>query len=181
MYEALREAPCLMMAREELPAGPPAEPIGFEDFFDAEHDSLFRALWLVTRNRHEAEDLMQDAFLRVWERWDRVGSLKDPVGYLYRTAMNGFRQSYRRAKLAVRRTAGLTPVDDGLAQVEARDEAIRAMATLSRRQRAVVVLTDLLGYRSDETAQILGLRPSTVRMHLSRAHAALKKTMIEAT
>src|SRR5687768_18221933 len=59
----------------------------FETFYGAESQLLFRRLWLVTGNRAEAEELMQDAFLRVWERWDRVGAMDDPVGYLYRTAM----------------------------------------------------------------------------------------------
>ena len=47
----------------------------------------FAALWLVTRNSHEAEEIMQDAFLKLWERWDRVNQMDDPTGYLYRTAM----------------------------------------------------------------------------------------------
>src|SRR5438874_8789087 len=46
--------------------------VDFESFFLAHHLRLFRALWLMTRNRHEAEEIMQDAFLRVWERWERV-------------------------------------------------------------------------------------------------------------
>ena len=62
----------------------------FETFYQAEARTLFRRLWLVTGNRAEAEELMQDAFLRVWERWDRVGGMDDPLGYLYRTAMNLF-------------------------------------------------------------------------------------------
>ena len=53
-------------------------PVDFESFFLAHHLRLFRALWLMTRNRHEAEEVMQDAFLRVWERWDRVATLPDP-------------------------------------------------------------------------------------------------------
>ena len=46
--------------------------VQFEAFFEAEKDQLYLALCLVTRNRHEAEDLTQDAFLRVLERWNRV-------------------------------------------------------------------------------------------------------------
>jgi DNA-directed RNA polymerase specialized sigma24 family protein len=42
----------------------------------------------MTRNGHEAEEVMQDPFLRLWERWSRVRDEPDPVGYLYRTAMN---------------------------------------------------------------------------------------------
>ncbi len=149
----------------------------FEEFFLRERTGLFGALCLVTRNRHEAEDLVQDAFVRVLERWERVSLMDDPRGYLYRTAMNAFRSRYRRAFLAAKRTLGVTPADDGIAAVDARDAAVRALATLSPRQRVAVVLTDLLGYPSKEAARMLGIRASTVRMHTSRAHAALKETM----
>lgn len=64
------------------------EPIAFEDLFALEHRRLFGALCLITRDPHEAEDIGQEAFVRVPERWDRVGSMVDPVGYLYRVAMN---------------------------------------------------------------------------------------------
>ena len=43
---------------------------------------------------------MQEAFVRVWERWDRVAGVEDPVGYLFRTAMNLHRSALRRALLA---------------------------------------------------------------------------------
>ena len=77
----------------------------FEEFYEVEHSDLFAALWLVTRNRQEAEEIMQDAFLKLWERWDHIAGLDDPTGYLYRTAMNGFRNRSRRAALALRKTA----------------------------------------------------------------------------
>lgn len=154
-----------------------AVPLSFEEFFQREKAGLYGALCLVTRNRHEAEELTQDAFVRVLERWDRVGAMEDPRGYLYRTAMNAFRSRYRRTMLGSKRTLGLTRPDDAMATVDARDAAVRALATLSPRQRAAVVLTDLLGFPSEEAARMLGIRASTVRMHVSRAHAALKETM----
>jgi RNA polymerase sigma factor (sigma-70 family) len=116
-------------------------------------------------------------FVRVLEHWDRVGSMDDPRGYLYRTAMNGVRSRYRRAVLGAKRTLGVTRPDDEMAAVDARDSTVRALATLSPRQRAAVVLMDLLGLPSEEVAKMLGIRASTVRMHTSRAHAALKETM----
>jgi len=58
----------------------------FERFFSAETDLLFRRLCLVTGNRAEAEEIAQEAFLKVWERWDRVAGMDDEVGYLYRVA-----------------------------------------------------------------------------------------------
>ena len=72
-------------------------------FFRAQSPSLYARLCLITGNRAEAEELSQDAFLKVWERWDRVADLEEPVAYLYRTAMNLFRTRYRRALLALRK------------------------------------------------------------------------------
>lgn len=151
--------------------------VQFEAFFEAEKDQLYRALCLVTRNRHEAEDLTQEAFIRVLERWDRVVGVDDPHGYLYRTAMNVFRRHYGRALRTAKRSMHLVPTDDEIAEIDERDAAVRALAGLSPRQRAAVVLVDLLGFRSEEAARMLGIRPSTLRMHASRAHAVLKETM----
>jgi RNA polymerase sigma-70 factor (ECF subfamily) len=156
-------------------AAPPV--VKFEAFFEAEKDQLYRALCLVTRNRHEAEDLTQDAFIKLLERWDRVAELEDPRGYLYRTAMNGFRRRYGRALRTAKRSMRLVPADDQIAVIDERDAAVRVLAGLTARQRAAVVLVDLLGFRSEEAARILGIRASTLRMHASRAHAALKETM----
>lgn len=150
----------------------------FEAFFEEEHADLFGALYLITRNRHEAEEIMQDAFLNLWERWEKVSSLADPVGYLYRTALNLFRKRWRRASLALRRTAGLAAPDDEIALIEMRVDVIRAMAPLSPRQRAAIVLTDLLGYSSDEAGSMMGIAPATVRMHASRGRAALADRLV---
>ena len=66
---------------------------------------------------------MQEAFVRVWDRWGRVGSMEDPVGYLYRTAMNAFRSARRRAVRAARRTIRSEARSDELSAVEDRDTA----------------------------------------------------------
>jgi RNA polymerase sigma factor (sigma-70 family) len=149
----------------------------FEEFFGRERDDLYRTLWLVTRNRFEAEELTQEAFVRVLEHWDRVSAMEEPRAYLYRTAMNVFRTGYARARLAARRSMGLVPDDDAMGAIDDRDETVRALAVLSPRQRAAVVLTDMLGFPSEEAAKMLGIRASTLRMHASRARAALKETM----
>src|SRR5687767_6846495 len=92
--------------------------VDFNVFFEREKAALFRALCLVTRNRFEAEELTQDAFLSLYERWDRVGAMDDPSGYLYRTAMNAFRSWHRRSALAAKRTIGLTRADDSIAMID---------------------------------------------------------------
>src|SRR5947207_2305974 len=71
----------------------------FEAFFDANHVRMLRALYLVTGSRAAAEDVLQEAFLKVWQRWDRVRRMDDPVGYLYRTGLNTARSRRRRRLL----------------------------------------------------------------------------------
>jgi RNA polymerase sigma-70 factor (ECF subfamily) len=156
--------------------GVPGRAQDFEDFFEAWHRPLYRALWLVTRNRHEAEEVMQDAFLKVWERWDRVGSMESPEGYLFQTAMNLYRSRLRRMVAAVRRTIHVLPPDD-LATVEERDAIVRAMASLTPAQRSAVVLVDLVGMSSVEAGRALGVRPVTVRVLAARGRAVLKERM----
>jgi len=145
----------------------PADPEGvaapselvtaFEDLVEAESAGLYGALCLIASDRYEAEDVMQEAFLKVWERWDRVGVMEDPTGYLYRTALNLYRQRLRRASLAVRRAIRLAPPRDELAEVESRDAVMRALAELTPRQRMSVVLVDLLDYSSEEAARVMGI------------------------
>jgi DNA-directed RNA polymerase specialized sigma24 family protein len=50
----------------------------FEAFYENTHARLYTALCLVTGSRHEAEEVMQDAFVRVWERWDKEVASKRP-------------------------------------------------------------------------------------------------------
>ena len=157
------------------------EPRKFEDFFGSEHARLFGALCLVTGDRHEAEEIMQDAFLRLWERWDRVGGLGDPSAYLYRTAMNVFRNRYRRATLGVRRTFSLAPSEDAFATVEDRDTVVRALRDLTSDQRAAVVLTGYVGLSSEEAGKLLGMRAGTVRTLATRARAAIREKAGEPT
>jgi RNA polymerase sigma factor (sigma-70 family) len=156
------------------PDGVPATaPMSFEELFHRERVRLFQAMCLVTADRHEAEELTQDAFVRVYARWQHVGGLDDPTGYLYRTAMNGFRSRYRRTKVAVRRIVPSVARDD-IAAVEQHADLLRDLRALTPSQRAAVVLLDLLELSSDEAGELLGMRSGTVRVHASRARARLR-------
>lgn len=149
-------------------------PLTFEEFFELERTRLFRALVLVTRDSALAEELVQEAFVRVWERWERVASMDDPRAYLYRTAMNLHRSGVRRAMTAAkRRMAPLASPPDPFDEIAARDEALRFLGLLTPRQRAAVVATELLGFSSGEAGAILGVRPGTVRTLTAQARATL--------
>lgn len=149
----------------------------FEAFFRAESTTLFRRLWLITGNRAEAEDIMQDAFLRLWERWDRMDDVRDPTAYLYRTAMNVFRRRYRRGVLAVRRALAMAPGADDFERADDRQVVRRVLATLAPRQRAALVLTELLGFSSEEAGRALGVKAASVRALAHQGRTAFAKAM----
>jgi RNA polymerase sigma-70 factor, ECF subfamily len=148
----------------------------FDEFYAQERDGLFGALVLITGNRHEAEELTQEAFVAVWERWSRVAGMENPAGYLYRTAMNGFRKRRRRAAVALRRTMRPAEHRDLFAEAEDRQVVARALAGLSPRQRAALVLTELLEFSSEEAGGVLSIRPATVRALASQGRAAIRRS-----
>jgi len=150
------------------------EPPPFDEFFDRERDRLFRMLCVIVGNRQEAEDISQDAFARVWERWDAVGTMANPTGYLHRTAMNVFRSRYRRALLALRRGVGSATPADAVDAALDRQVALAALRSLSPRQRAAIVLTEALQYTAEEAGSMLGIRAGSVRALTFQARAALK-------
>jgi RNA polymerase sigma-70 factor (ECF subfamily) len=145
----------------------------FEEFFRAEQHRLHQALFVITGSRPEAEDIGQEAFLRLWERWDRVRESDDPVGYLHRTAINVFRDRSRRVLLAMRRAVGASPRPDEYEAVEALSVAASILGQLPPRQRAAIVLTEGLGYSAEEAGELLGIKGSTVRALHFQARSTL--------
>jgi RNA polymerase sigma factor (sigma-70 family) len=146
----------------------------FDEFFEDEHERLFKALYFVTGNRQDAEELMQDAFMKLWERWDQIDRIADPTGYLFRVALNGFRMRRRRAATALRRLTPVVEERDPFVDAEMRADVQRLLLGLTVRQRAALLLVDLLGYSSEQAARILRVRPSTVRALATQGRRALR-------
>jgi RNA polymerase sigma factor (sigma-70 family) len=169
--------PCTVRAEGEVvpfPSGRVEAWARFDTFFQEQHERLFKALYFVTGNRHDAEELMQDAFLRLWERWDQIGSIEDPTGYLFRVALNGFRMRRRRAAMAVRKVIPVPERRDLFLDAEMRADVRQLLLEVTPRQRAALVLVDLLGYPAEQAARILRVRPSTVRTLATNGRRALR-------
>ena len=146
----------------------------FDAFVEEEHERLFKALYFVTGSREDAEDLSQDAFMKLWERWDTIEEIDDPTGYLFRVALNGFRMRRRRAATAIRRRVPSTEIPDAFVEAEMRADVRSLLLDLTTRQRAALLLVDLLGYSSEQAGRILRVRSSTVRNLASQGRRALK-------
>jgi len=182
IHASVKHDPTTPAGSREADVGHPGTPPeelsqSFEDFYELEEAGLYRALVLITGNRHEAEELEQDAFLSIWERWDVVQGMTNPTGYLYRTAMNAFRGRLRRSKVAARRMVDPAHDRDVFELTDTRTDLARALASLTERQRAAVVLTELLQFSTGEAAQTLGVQPATIRKFVSIARASLRAKM----
>lgn len=155
--------------------------VDFDEFLRGQLASLVRFAGVLTGDRELAQDLTQDALVRAHARWGRIGGMDRPDLYLRRMVTNGY-LSWRR-RWAVRT---IQPVADAerLSSSTAPDPAVRVadqdhveslLATLSRRQRAVLVLRFYEGRTDEEIAAILGCTAGTVRSHVSRALAGLRE------
>jgi RNA polymerase sigma-70 factor (ECF subfamily) len=146
----------------------------FEAFFEQQYTNLLKAMYLVTGNRHEAEEITQDAFVRALERWDRVSRADNRAGYLYRIAVNLYRSKLRRLARGARKTPKPTPEGDPFEAADDRDAVGRALTTLSEGQREALVMVEWLDMTDEEAAAILGISPVTVRVRRHRARENLR-------
>lgn len=137
------------------------------------------------RSQDAAEDLVQEAFVRVWERRRQLRPQASPRAYLYRVLRNLIIDEYRRRRLRDRFSAltggsERSEAPSAVAVLEA-DElagaARRAIAALPERRRDVFVLAHLHGLSYKEVAETLGITPRTVANHMSLALAQLREAL----
>lgn len=153
----------------------PAELPPFEEFFEAEYPHLCEALYLLTGDPFEAEEVAQEAMTRVLERWERIHSMDSPAGYVYRTAMNLNRNRIRRIAVRARRVFDAEPSQDHSSKVGEQQDVRRALAKISTREREALVLVDWLQMNADEASKVLGIKASSVRVRLHRGRANLRE------
>jgi len=164
---------------DEAAAIEDARPMEFDEFFASYRHRLFAALCLTTGDRHEAEEITQDAFVRILERWPAVSQMEDPGGYLFVTGMNLFRRRLRRSKLAAVVPMQRSTADSAFETIDDRDVLVRALRSLPPRQRAAIVMTTILDIPSKEAAKVLRITDATVRTLAARARSQMRLTMGE--
>jgi RNA polymerase sigma-70 factor (sigma-E family) len=157
----------------------------FEQFAASVADQLLRTGYLMTGNARDAEDLVQETFLRVARRWRRVRSMDHPAAYARRILINlvlrnAVHRSRRDAELAIC-GAGIEVADDAAARalhaVDDISEFRWALAQLPARQRAVLVMRYWADLPVAEVADALGCSAPTVTSTASRAAARLAELL----
>jgi RNA polymerase sigma-70 factor, ECF subfamily len=162
-----------------------ADPGDFDAFYLGSARRLLRYAFGLTGDAADAQDLVQEAYARAWQRWRRLSRYDDAEGWLRLVVTRLATDRWRR--LSVRRAAASThnpprsvepPSDDMVVLVA-------ALRTLPLPQRRALALHYLLDFSVNEIARETGASPGTVKSWLSRGRvglaAALGETLTDAT
>jgi RNA polymerase sigma factor (sigma-70 family) len=140
----------------------------FDAVFTRERTPMVRLAFLMLGSEALAEEVVQDAFVTVLERWKR---LDNPGGYLRRCVVNGCLGQLRRARRPLPVLVG------GASEELATDHTLDAVRQLSPQRQAMVVLRFYADMTQDEIADTLRLPVGTVKSGLHRALGELKETL----
>lgn len=148
----------------------------FEELFRATHGALVRYTVTFTHDQAAASDLVQDVYIRIWERRTVLDPDRSLKALLYRMArnlaLNRMRDQQNRRDLLMDYTPSLHAESEPDAQVEGRDLRQRLetwIAALPERQREALTLSRFEGMSHDEIADVMDISPRTVNNHLVKA------------
>lgn len=177
---------------------PPADPASEVFAADALRylDSLYSTALRMTRSPQDAEDLVQETFLRAYRSWDRFEPGTNLRAWLFRILRNAFINDYRRRQASPREVDRLLSEADLeiLAEAHSTEPASdpesrmiegtldadvqKTLESLPPEFRIVVVLSDIEGFRYREIATILGIPVGTVMSRLYRGRRALEASLL---
>jgi RNA polymerase sigma-70 factor (sigma-E family) len=151
---------------------------GLVQLYDEHYVRLVRLAVLLLRDEGRAEEVVQDSFVAIHQRWDQLDVLDVPA-YLRQTVVNRSRSVLRHLKVVAQHPSEL-PADGPGADIDAlrgvrRKAVIDAMAELPRRQREVLALRYYLDLSEREIAETLGISQGAVKSHASRGAASLRR------
>jgi len=150
----------------------------FAQFIEAREQALRRSAWLLTGDWGLAEDLVQTALARAWPRWERINRRDNPEVYVRRVMINTWttwsRRRWRGEKASPAADDAVAG-GDVAAEVTMRMALRDALATLTDRQRAVLVLRVYDDLPEAQVAQMLNCSVGTVKSAMSRALARLRE------
>ncbi len=150
------------------------------DFVTAHQARLRRIAYAVCRDDDRAEDVLQEAFVKLYLSWPKVRNHGVEEAYTRRIIVNADiddrRRPWRRHRAASSEQLAQLPATAPL-PVEDRSELLEAVRRLPAMQRRTVVLRHLVGLTVEETAAELGIGEGTVKSHTSRALTALRESL----
>lgn len=162
-----------------MTAAPPdhaGRPADVDGFYAAAYPRLVGVLVALAGNRHDAEELAQEAFLRLLPRWERISRYDDPEAWVRAVAFRLATSRWRRARTAAKAMIRLGSAPDPGYPAPSDETAalVSLLAGLSLQHRQVLVLHHGLDLPLDEVARELHLPIGTVKSRLARARTAAR-------
>ncbi len=155
-------------------ANPSNRPVDWAKLVADNENRLYRAALAILGDPHEAEDAVQDAFVRFLEK--APAELENPNAWLMRVLINGCKSRLRLGWRQVTALPDTLPAPESPGQQEELEE----LWQLNPEERTSIHLFYYEGYSTEEIAQMTGVAPGTVRSRLSRARERLKKLLSDA-
>ncbi len=151
-----------------------SDEVAFDAFYEATRRRLLGQLTLLTTDRDAAQDVLQDAYVKAWQRWGRVSRLEDPEGWVRTVAFRLAVSRWRRNTVARKAQPLLAASENAPAPATEQVMDVRAaLARLPEGQRLVLVLHELCDLSVEDVSRQTGIRVGTVKTRLMRGRAAL--------
>lgn len=152
----------------------------FQQEYLALADSLWQVAWYILEDAAEAEDAVQELFLRLWRGRDALDGIRSPKGYAIRVLRNLCLDRIRQSRKMLPaedlpETAQPARQDDAVDERERLAKVLDAIKSLPERQREVLTLRTLDGLSYEEIAEQTGINYLTLRVLLSQARNKLKR------
>ncbi|MGH2764314.1 MAG: RNA polymerase sigma factor [Actinomycetota bacterium] len=167
------------MSRDLLDRCRRGEPEAFEELVERTHRGVFTLAYRLVGDRHEAEDVAQDAYLRMYRGLPGFRGDSSVETWLYRITANAavthLRRRGRFGDLLEDPDVVVDVPDAPVADPVDRDEIQRALGALPVAQRTVLVMKDAYGFSIQEIADELGLTEGAVKVRIHRARRRLKE------
>jgi RNA polymerase sigma-70 factor (ECF subfamily) len=151
------------------------------ELYSACYGRLVGVVTLAAGSRAEAEECVQEAFVRLLGRWKSVSTYSSPEAWVRMVAFRQLSNRRRKARNGLRALLRSGPVRDEPPPAGDRLDVMRALRGLPLGQRQVVVMHYLVGLGVDDIAEALAIAPGTVKSRLSRAREALAPLLREET
>ena len=151
----------------------------FDRFFRENYEMTVRGLILDGTAAEDARDAAQEAYVRAYASWWRIGHYAEPAAWVRRVAVNVVRDQHRRRVVADKHLPKFAVPDVMIDTPAEHDDLDRALETLPPQQRRAVDLYYRAGFSTEEAAGRMGISSGAFRFHLSCGRRALKPRMIE--
>lgn len=163
------------------------KPSDYDTYIEPIQEQMLRSIWRITQAAEDAEDALQESLTIIWKRWTRIRRHPHPRALVLRICVNC---AYDALRARLRRKSreqllvdpDMLPATDcsvhqRLSRQELREDVVRALMRLPKRQSVAVVMRYILELSYEEISDALGCSQSTARVHVDRARKRLSQLL----